>query len=91
MAGPFFKLCEENQINTVERLHRLYTGKAVLNLFRKAHGYKEGTYKKVWCIGGQVSEDNIFLMQYSMRTPEMVMLGAEEIQTWLEETYKTQV
>ena len=37
-----------------EQLYRMYVGKNVLNFFRQDHGYKEGTYVKVW--GGR--EDN---------------------------------
>ena len=37
-----------------DQLYRMYVGKNVLNFFRQDHGYKEGTYVKVW--GGR--EDN---------------------------------
>lgn len=40
-------------------LYRSYVGKNVLNLFRQDHGYKDGTYQKVW--HGQ--EDNEHLVQ----------------------------
>lgn len=36
---------------------RLYHGKAVLNLFRQTHGYKEGTYVKMW--GPGVEDNNV--------------------------------
>jgi hypothetical protein len=36
-----------------------YVGKNVLNFFRQDHGYKEGTYRKVW--GGR--EDNAHLVE----------------------------
>ncbi len=39
-------------------LHRHYVGKNVLNFFRQDHGYKDGTYQKVW----QGREDNEHLM-----------------------------
>ena len=31
-----------------DRLHRIYVGKNVLNLFRQDHGYKDGSYIKIW-------------------------------------------
>jgi len=37
-----------------DQLYRMYVGKNVLNFFRQDHGYKEGSYVKVW--GGR--EDN---------------------------------
>ena len=32
----------------IDELYRQYIGKNVLNFFRQDHGYKEGTYIKVW-------------------------------------------
>lgn len=29
-------------------LYRQYVGKNVLNFFRQDHGYKDGTYHKIW-------------------------------------------
>jgi hypothetical protein len=40
-------------------LYRQYVGKNVLNFFRQDHGYKEGTYKKLW--NGR--EDNEHLVE----------------------------
>ena len=31
-----------------DALHRHYVGKNVLNFFRQDHGYKDGTYQKIW-------------------------------------------
>lgn len=31
-----------------EDLYRLYIGKNMLNFFRQNHGYKDGSYKKIW-------------------------------------------
>lgn len=39
-------------------LYRQYVGKNVLNIFRQDHGYKAGTYQKVW----QGREDNEHLV-----------------------------
>lgn len=40
-------------------LHSLYIGKNLLNSFRQAHGYKDGSYVKVW----QGREDNEHLIE----------------------------
>jgi hypothetical protein len=42
-----------------DELYRQYLGKNVLNFFRQDHGYKEGTYRKLW--NGR--EDNEHLME----------------------------
>ncbi len=44
---------------TFEDLYSGYVGKNVLNFFRQDHGYKEGTYKKIWA--GR--EDNEHLVE----------------------------
>ena len=31
-----------------DHLYRMYVGKNVLNFFRQDHGYKDGSYIKVW-------------------------------------------
>ena len=33
---------------TFDELFQIYVGKNVLNMFRQDHGYKDGTYQKVW-------------------------------------------
>ena len=42
-----------------DELYRQYVGKNVLNIFRQDHGYKEGTYQKLW----QGREDNEHLSE----------------------------
>lgn len=46
---------------TFDNVYRTYVEKCTLNLFRQDHGYKDGTYRKVWA--GQ--EDNEHLAQIS--------------------------
>lgn len=41
------------------QLYRLYVGKNVLNFFRQDHGYKDGSYTKIW----QGREDNEHLTE----------------------------
>lgn len=58
---------------TWEELYKAYIGKVALNNFRQDHGYKEGTYQKIWQVvvvdtscGGDTDEsreDNYFLEQ----------------------------
>ncbi|WP_300363233.1 dUTP diphosphatase [Hydrogenimonas sp.] len=48
-------------------LYRLYIGKNALNQFRQQHGYKEGTYTKVW--NGR--EDNVVLQEILAQTPDI--------------------
>ncbi len=42
-----------------EALYRAYIGKNVLNFFRQDHGYKAGTYHKIW----HDQEDNVHLIE----------------------------
>lgn len=44
---------------SLDDLYRSYIGKNVLNFFRQDHGYKDGTYQKLW--GGR--EDNEYLVE----------------------------
>ncbi len=52
-----------NVMNLIEmdfdQLYRMYVGKNVLNFFRQDHGYKDGSYIKVW----QGREDNEHLAE----------------------------
>lgn len=50
-----------------EQLYTMYVGKNVLNMFRQANGYKEGTYIKTW-FG---HEDNIVLDKVLAINPDM--------------------
>ena len=44
---------------TLDDLYRGYIGKNVLNFFRQDHGYKQGTYHKLW----DGKEDNEYLVE----------------------------
>jgi len=54
----FIKIVEQAEMDSDE-LYRQYVGKNVLNFFRQDHGYKAGTYIKVW--NGR--EDNEHLVE----------------------------
>jgi len=57
-AGHFFALARGVALD-LDSLSRRYIGKNVLNIFRQDHGYKAGTYQKVW----QGREDNVHLAE----------------------------
>jgi len=59
-------------------LYELYIGKNILNKFRQNHGYKEGSYMKIW----NEREDNVvmqeILTKQSNITPEALYEALEE-------------
>jgi len=69
----------KEEIMDKNELYSLYVGKSVLNLFRQKHGYKDGTYKKIWA----GVEDNVH-MQTILETES----DPDKIYKILEETYK---
>jgi dimeric dUTPase (all-alpha-NTP-PPase superfamily) len=62
-------------------LYNLYIGKNILNKFRQEHGYKEGTYIKIW--NGQ--EDNIVMQNILNKNNSIT---PNELYNELEENYK---
>lgn len=62
-----------------------YLSKNVLNIFRQDHGYKEGTYNKIWA--GE--EDNVHLAKISSVLLTQGALSADALYTALEAQYKT--
>ncbi|MCF6244632.1 MAG: dUTP diphosphatase [Sulfurovum sp.] len=44
----------------LDSLYQLYIGKNILNKFRQEHGYKEGSYIKIW----DGEEDNILMQRH---------------------------
>lgn len=57
ITDDFFSSAIECGLN-MDILYKYYLGKNVLNGFRQNHGYKEGTYKKIW----NGKEDNDVMM-----------------------------
>ena len=59
-------------------LYKLYIGKNILNKFRQEHGYKEGSYIKIW----NKEEDNVvmqrILNEESEITPKALYTALEE-------------
>ena len=62
----------------LDTLYTLYVGKNTLNQFRQDHGYKEGTYIKIW--NGE--EDNVTMQSILQKkndvTPEALYAALEE-------------
>ena len=56
LLSEFFDLVLMSGLN-LETLYRLYVGKNILNQFRQDHGYKDGSYIKIW--NGE--EDNVVM------------------------------
>lgn len=54
----FFALCKMIDLQPDE-LYSLYIGKNALNIFRQTHGYKEGSYIKIW----NGKEDNVVMQE----------------------------
>jgi dimeric dUTPase (all-alpha-NTP-PPase superfamily) len=59
-------------------LYKLYIGKNILNKFRQEHGYKEGTYIKIW----NDKEDNVVMQKILNKkneiTPDALYSALEE-------------
>ena len=70
---------------TLDELYELYIGKNVLNSFRQAHGYKDGTYIKTW--GGR--EDNEHLAEIAENLNSDDSLFVEDLYSALEARYAT--
>ena len=75
----FFRCCKISGLSFTW-LQKLYIGKNCLNKFRQDHGYKEGTYIKVW----NGHEDNVIMIEI-LETMENV--GFKELYSRLEDNY----
>ena len=56
LISEFFDLTIMSGLN-LQTLYRLYVGKNILNQFRQDHGYKDGSYIKIW----DGEEDNVVM------------------------------
>lgn len=79
LVDDFLLLATMGGLN-LEQLYRLYVGKNILNQFRQDHGYKAGTYVKIW----NGMEDNAVMKQSWEDHPDM---SPEELYTVLSEHY----
>jgi len=80
LNGPAFNILMKSFGLTWEQLYSMYVGKNLLNLFRQSHGYKGGTYKKIW--GG--AEDNEVLEALMSKHPDA---SVDRLNELLEESY----
>jgi dimeric dUTPase (all-alpha-NTP-PPase superfamily) len=81
LVEQFFVCCRVSGLS-YDALYKTYIGKNCLNKFRQDHGYKEGSYIKVW----NGKEDNVY-MTTIIDTMEVVSF--EDLYSSLEEVYKT--
>ena len=77
LMEAFLDVAIQSGLN-LDSLYKLYVGKNILNQFRQDHGYKEGSYIKIW--NGQ--EDNVtmqrILDENAEITPELLYEKLEE-------------
>ena len=79
LIEEFFELTYLGAL-TLDELYRLYVGKNILNQFRQDHGYKEGSYIKIW----NGLEDNVVMKKGWEENPEMT---PSELYTVLKAAY----
>ena len=74
----FFAVALQSGLN-LDTLYQLYVGKNILNRFRQEHGYKDGTYIKIW--NGE--EDNLHMQKilesHSDISPNSLYIELEKI------------
>ena len=76
----FFEICYKLDLD-FDTLYKLYIGKNILNSFRQNHGYKDGSYIKVW----NNKEDNVVMQEILEANAN---ISAKELYEKLEEVYK---
>ena len=81
LLEQFFKACDSVGLG-FDELYALYIGKNALNQFRQEHGYKEGTYIKIW----NGKEDNEVMQELIERNPD---ISYEELKKALAKAYET--
>ena len=64
----------------LDTLYKLYVGKNILNKFRQDHGYKDGTYIKIW----NGKEDNVTMQKLLEKNKDMT---PESLYNALEKAY----
>ncbi|WP_339674823.1 dUTP diphosphatase [uncultured Zhongshania sp.] len=66
-------------------LYKQYVGKNVLNFFRQDHGYKDGSYIKIW----QGQEDNVHLVEILANANVLSPQFADDVYQGLSARYPT--
>lgn len=78
----FVKIVEQADMDST-MLFEQYVGKNILNFFRQDHGYKEGSYQKLW----QGREDNEHLVEVMAETDSRANSYADILYQKLEARY----
>lgn len=76
LMKAFINVAVQSGLN-LDELYKLYVGKNILNKFRQDHGYKEGTYIKIW----NGKEDNVTMqgiLEDDNTTPEGLYASLEK-------------
>jgi len=79
LMEDFIDVAMQSGLN-LDSLYKLYVGKNILNQFRQDHGYKNGSYIKIW--NGE--EDNVTMQRILDEEPEIT---PELLYQKLEEAY----
>jgi len=79
LMTAFFEVAMQSGLN-LDSLYKLYVGKNILNQFRQDHGYKEGSYIKLW----NGKEDNVTMQRILDENTEIT---PEALYGKLEEAY----
>lgn len=79
LMEAFIDVAMQSGLN-LDSLYKLYVGKNILNQFRQDHGYKEGTYIKIW----HCQEDNVTMQKVLEEHPD---ISPEELYKALEAAY----
>ncbi|MDR1555082.1 MAG: dUTP diphosphatase [Campylobacteraceae bacterium] len=80
MLTGYFALSLKCGVN-LHHLYSYYIAKNVLNRFRQNHGYKDGTYRKIW----NGKEDNVVMLEILTKHKNLTI---DEIYSKLENLYK---
>ena len=79
LIDKFFVVALQSGLN-FDTLYSLYIGKNILNKFRQNHGYKDGSYIKIW----NGSEDNVIMQRILEQSSDIAPM---ELYAKLEESY----
>ncbi len=82
---PLFVSLIQSMNMSFEDLYRGYVGKNVLNFFRQDHGYKDGSYKKIW----DGREDNEHLVEVVSELDSSDQKFTEKLYESLKERYES--
>lgn len=82
LMEAFIDVAIQSELN-LDTLYKLYVGKNILNKFRQDHGYKDGTYIKIW----NGKEDNVTMQSILEENDE---ISPKELYDALKKAYPLQ-